>query len=154
MADLAFVCVREDVRQTEALAAMFAAAGFSIGDAPRKDNEIAGIGAAVIIWSDAAVRSRPFVQSAQLMMDAERAVIVSLVRPAPSYATVGDVRVFDLSRWRGDPDDHALDTLFFAVDHLVKEAQDKAAATHLGAEWTAPLPSGSISFAAEPGAAA
>jgi protein TonB len=122
MADVLIVCVREDEPQAKALADMFEAAGFSIGGAPSSDGALRSSGAGVVVWSQASIRSRPFLDAAQRVINANKAVIASLIEPPPP-SSIGDSAAFDLSRWDGDPNDPALDPLFFAVDRMVNAAR-------------------------------
>ena len=122
MADVLIVCVREDEPQAKALAEMFEAAGFSIGGAPSSDAGLRSSGAGLVVWSQASIRSRPFLDAAQRVINAEKAVVASLIEPPPP-SSIGDSPVFDLSRWDGDPNDPALDPLFFAVDRMVNSAR-------------------------------
>lgn len=118
MADVLIVCVREDELQAKALADMFERAGFTVGGAPSNDGALRSVGAAVIVWSQAAIRSRPFLDAAQRAIDAEKAVVASLIDPPPPH-TVGNAPSFALNGWTGDPEDPSLDPLFFAVDRMV-----------------------------------
>ncbi|MBX3431627.1 MAG: toll/interleukin-1 receptor domain-containing protein [Hyphomonadaceae bacterium] len=122
MADVLIVCVREDEPQAKALADMFEAAGFSIGGAPNSDGALRSSGAGVVVWSQASIRSRPFLDAAQRVINANKAVVASLIEPPPP-SSVGESPAFDLSRWDGDPNDPALDPLFFAVDRMVNAAR-------------------------------
>lgn len=122
MADVLIVCVREDEPQAKALADMFEAAGFSIGGAPSSDGALRSSGAGVVVWSQASIRSRPFLDAAQRVINANKAVVASLIEPPPP-SSVGESPAFDLSRWDGDPNDPALDPLFFAVDRMVNAAR-------------------------------
>ncbi|MEZ5958261.1 MAG: hypothetical protein R3C27_13740 [Hyphomonadaceae bacterium] len=122
MADVLIVCVREDEPQAKALADMFEAAGFSIGGAPSSDGALRSSGAGVVVWSQASIRSRPFLDAAQRVINAEKAVVASLIEPPPP-SSIGESPAFDLSRWSGDPNDPALDPLFFAVDRMVNAAR-------------------------------
>lgn len=122
MADVLIVCVREDEPRAKALADMFEAAGFSIGGAPGNDAALRSSGAGVVVWSQASIRSRPFLDAAQRVINANKAVVASLIEPPPPES-VGNAPAFDLSRWTGDPDDPGLDPLFFAVDRMVNSAR-------------------------------
>lgn len=122
MADVLIVCVREDEPQAKALADMFEAAGFSIGGAPTSDGALRSSGAGVVVWSQASIRSRPFLDAAQRVINADKAVVASLIDPPPP-SSIGESPAFDLSRWDGDPNDPALDPLFFAVDRMVNAAR-------------------------------
>ena len=73
MADVLIVCVREDELQAKALADMFERAGFSVGGAPASDSVLRSTGAGVIVWSQASIRSRPFLDAAQRVIDAAEA---------------------------------------------------------------------------------
>lgn len=127
MADVLIVCVREDEPQAKALADMFEAAGFSIGGAPSSDAALRSSGAGVVVWSQASIRSRPFLDAAQRVINADKAVVASLIEPPPP-SSIGDAPAFDLSHWSGDPNDPALDPLFFAVDRMVNAARAGVAA--------------------------
>jgi hypothetical protein len=122
MADVLIVCVREDEPQAKALADMFEAAGFSIGGAPASDGALRSSGAGVVVWSQASIRSRPFLDAAQRVINANKAVVASLIEPPPP-SSIGSSPAFDLSHWDGDPNDPALDPLFFAVDRMVNTAR-------------------------------
>ena len=122
MADVLIVCVREDEPQAKALAEMFEAAGFSIGGAPSNDAALRSSGAGVVVWSQASIRSRPFLDAAQRVINAEKAIVASLIDPPPP-SSIGNSPAFDLSRWDGDPNDPSLDPLFFAVDRMVNSAR-------------------------------
>ncbi|MDX2277261.1 MAG: hypothetical protein NW206_17585 [Hyphomonadaceae bacterium] len=118
MADVLIVCVREDELQAKALADMFERAGFSVGGAPASDGALRSTGAGVVVWSQASIRSRPFLDAAQRVIDANKAVIASLIDPPPPH-TINNAPAFALAGWSGDPEDAALDPLFFAVDRMV-----------------------------------
>lgn len=122
MADVLIVCVREDEPQAKALADMFEAAGFSIGGAPTSDGALRSSGAGVIVWSRSSIRSRPFLDAAQRVVNAGKGVVASLIEPPPP-SSVGDSATFDLSAWNGDAEDPQLDPLFFAVDRMVNSAR-------------------------------
>ena len=122
MADVLIVCVREDEPQAKALADMFEAAGFSIGGAPSNDGALRSSGAGVVVWSQASIRSRPFLDAAQRVINAGKAVVASLIEPPPA-SSIGGSPAFDLSSWDGDPNDPALDSLFFAVDRMVNSTR-------------------------------
>jgi hypothetical protein len=122
MADVLIVCVREDEPQAKSLADMFERAGFSVGGAPGNDAALRSSGAAVVVWSQASIRSRPFLDAAQRVVSAEKAVLACLIEPPPGES-VKDAPSFDLSGWSGDPDDPLLDPLFFSVDRMVNSAR-------------------------------
>lgn len=122
MADVLIVCVREDEPQAKALAEMFEAAGFSVGGAPSNDAALRSSGAGLIVWSQASIRSRPFLDAAQRVINANKAVVASLIEPPPP-SSIGDAQAFDLSEWSGDPNDPSLDPLFFAIDRMVNSAR-------------------------------
>ncbi len=101
---------------------MFEAAGFSIGGAPSDEAALRVAGAAVVVWSQLSIRSRPFLDAAQRVINGGKAVVASLIEPPPPSA-VGNSPAFDLSVWEGDPNDPILDSLFFAVDRMVISAR-------------------------------
>ncbi len=146
MADVFFICVREDLAAAEALAEMFADAGFSVGGAPSAFSREPS-GAGIVLWSPASCWSSAFMGAAHRALQAGAAVIATLSETAPPPAFSQDAPVFDLSAWDGDIDDPALNPLFFAIDHMAGKAREEAAETllrdyGLGEGWTAPLPSG------------
>lgn len=137
MADVLIVCVREDEPQAKALADMFEAAGFSIGGAPSSDAALRSSGAGVVVWSQASIRSRPFLDAAQRVINADKAVVASLIEPPPP-SSIGNSTAFDLSRWDGDPNDPALDPLFFAVDRMVNAARSSVGASSPAQDYDPP----------------
>ncbi|MBL9065702.1 MAG: energy transducer TonB [Sphingopyxis sp.] len=152
MADVLIVCVREDEPQAKALAEMFEAAGFSIGGAPSNDAALRSSGAGVIVWSQASIRSRPFLDAAQRVINAEKAVVASLIEPPPP-SSIGSSPAFDLSQWDGDPNDPSLDPLFFAVDRMVNAARATAGAPVRQEDYPAPAPAPARTARAKPPAA-
>jgi protein TonB len=122
MADVLIVCVREDEPQAKALADTFERAGFSVGGAPSNDSALRSSGAGIVVWSHASIRSRPFLDAAQRVVSANKAVVACLIEPPPP-SSISDSPAFDLSGWTGDPDDPVLDPLFFAVDRMVNTAR-------------------------------
>lgn len=122
MADVLIVCVREDETQAKALADMFEAAGFSVGGAPSNDAGLRSSGAGVVVWSQASIRSRPFLDAAQRVINAGKGVLACLIEPPPPDS-VNDSPAFDLTGWTGDANDPSLDSLFFAVDRMVNNAR-------------------------------
>lgn len=137
MADVLIVCVREDEPQAKALAEMFEAAGFSIGGAPSSDAALRSSGAGLVVWSQASIRSRPFLDAAQRVINARKAIVASLIEPPPP-SSIGDSPVFDLSRWNGDTEDPALDPLFFAIDRMVNAARTVAGGADIEEAYTPP----------------
>lgn len=137
MADVLIVCVREDEPQAKALAEMFEAAGFSIGGAPSSDAALRSSGAGLVVWSQASIRSRPFLDAAQRVINARKAIVASLIEPPPP-SSIGDSPVFDLSRWTGDTEDPVLDPLFFAVDRMVNAARTVAGDAEVEEPYTPP----------------
>lgn len=148
MADVLIVCVREDEPQAKALAEMFEAAGFSIGGAPSNDGALRSSGAGVVVWSQASIRSRPFLDAAQRVINANKAIVASLIDPPPP-SSIGNSPAFDLSRWNGDPNDPSLDPLFFAVDRMVNSARVGAAPAR-DETYDAPPPARSTARTAPP----
>src|SRR5690349_10874916 len=127
MADVLIVCVREDEPQAKTLAEMFEAAGITIGGAPSSDGALRSSGAGVVVWSHAPIRSRTFLDAAQRVINADKAVVASLIEPPPP-SSVGNSPTFDLADWNGDPNDPSLDPLFFAVDRMVNSQRAAAGA--------------------------
>ncbi|MDX2236943.1 MAG: hypothetical protein NW203_05210, partial [Hyphomonadaceae bacterium] len=126
MADVLIVCVREDEHQAKAFADMFERAGLNVGGAPSADADLRRSGAAVVIWSQASIRSRAFLDAAQRAVNAGKAVIACMIDPPPP-ASINNSPCFDLRDWSGDAEDPALDPLFFAVDRMVTQARGAGA---------------------------
>jgi hypothetical protein len=120
MADILFVCVRKDLARADALADVFQAAGFSIGDLPETEAELRAAGAGLLVWSEGASQSPPFNQAAARVLAAGRAVLATL-DGCQAPAELGSAPLFDLSGWRGDADDSLLDPLFAAIDKMAAE---------------------------------
>jgi len=143
MADVLFVFVREDAARAQALAALFAAADHEVGDGPVDNAALELCGAGVVLWSRAAIGSKPFLAAAQRALDSGKGVVASLGQPPPAWV-VGNAPTFDLSGWTGDPDDERLDPLFMAVDYRVASNRDELAGVQplegALAGWTADLP--------------
>ncbi len=121
MTDVLIVCVREDEVQAKALADMFEGAGFSVGGAPADDAALRACAAVVVVWSQASIRSRPFLDAAQRVVNAGKGVVACLIDPPPA-SSLNQSPAFDLRAWAGDPQDPALDPLFFAVDRMASAA--------------------------------
>lgn len=143
MADVLIVFVREDAARAQALGALFAAADHEIGDGLIDNAALELCGAGVVLWSRAAVGSKSFLATAQRVLDSGKGVVASVGQPPPAWV-VGHAPIYDISQWRGDPDDDLLDSLFMAVDYRVASNRDELAAdeplaAHL-AGWTADLP--------------
>lgn len=149
MADVLIVCVREDEPQAKALAEMFEAAGFSIGGAPSSDAALRSSGAGLVVWSQASIRSRPFLDAAQRVINARKAIVASLIEPPPP-SSIGDSPVFDLSHWDGDTEDPVLDPLFFAVDRMVNSARTSVGGAEADEPYTPPAPRQRAPAAAPP----
>jgi hypothetical protein len=133
MADVLIVCVREDEPLAKAFADMFERAGLHVGGAPGAPDDMRSCGAALVVWSQASIRSRAFLDAAQRAVNAGKAVVACLIAPPPP-ASINHAPAFDLSQWAGDPDDPVLDPLFFAVDRMVAAARAAAGvATPVGA---------------------
>jgi hypothetical protein len=91
------------------------------------------------VWSQASIRSRPFLDAAQRVINAGKAVVASLIEPPPP-SSIGDAPAFDLSVWQGDPNDSALDPLFFAVDRMVNSQRASVGAAQAEVDEPPPLP--------------
>ena len=121
MADVVIVYVRKDAVAAEALASMFEAVGLSVRDASVSDDELRGSGAAVVLWSDDSAHSQAFLRMAERVMASGKAVVASIA-PLVS-ARIAGLSVFDLARWRGDPNDPLLDALCARVNAMALKAR-------------------------------
>ncbi len=122
MTDVLIVCVREDEVQAKALADLFEREGMSVGGAPADEGSLKSSGAVVIIWSQASIRSRPFLDAAQRTVNAGKAVVACLI-DAPPASSLNQSPCFDLKAWNGSADDPMVDPLYFAVDRMVNLAR-------------------------------
>lgn len=147
MADVLMICVRQDVPRAEALAEMFDAAGFSVGDDVHDQAAFARCGAAVVVWSRIASHSQGFLSAVSRAMKAGKAVF-AIGSGALPPGDAPPARVFDLADWQGESDDAILDSLFFTIDRLVMIARAEQAEADLAqgdtpkaaASWLADLP--------------
>lgn len=121
MADVVIVCVRKDVVAAESLADMFQAIGLGVSDANVSDEELRTSGAAVVVWSDEAAHSPAFMRQAERIVASGKAVLASIT-PLMSTRIAG-FDVFDLARWRGDPNDPLLDALCARVNAMALKAR-------------------------------
>ena len=104
MTDVIVICVRSDLANAEALGGVLHAQGLSVGDANVRD-----YGAALILWSEAAAESGAFLRAARKAVASGDAMIASLC--VCDASRDDDLPVFNISRWRGDPDDPTLEPL-------------------------------------------
>jgi len=142
MADVVFVCVDVDVDRAEALAEMFAAGGLSVHQGKFTNAALCLAGAAVVVWSKLAMKSRGFIAAAERAI-AEGKAVFACFNPAPS--AIEEIPNFDLGDWNGDPESEALNNLFFAVDRLAMTNRDHLAVEDseglpMAEGWTAALP--------------
>ncbi|MGE3141936.1 MAG: hypothetical protein AB7L65_01335 [Hyphomonadaceae bacterium] len=137
MTDVLIVCVRDDEVRAKALADMFERAGYSVGGAPADDAALRGCAAVIVLWSQASIRSRPFLDAAQRAVNAGKAVLACLIDPPPASSR-NQSPTFDLHGWEGDAEDPALDPLYFAVDRMAQAAGLAPAAPYEEEEAFAP----------------
>jgi hypothetical protein len=147
MADVIFVCVREDVDRAEALAEMFISGGCTVHEGAFNNAALCLAGAAVVVWSKLAMKSRDFLAAAESAI-AEGKAVFACFSEAPS--SVSDIPNFDLSSWNGEANSEHLNPLFFTVDRLAALNRDDLAANDsegmpMAEGWTAELPSTPIS---------
>jgi hypothetical protein len=147
MADVVFVCVREDMDRAEALAEMFAVGGCSVHEGTLNNAALCMAGAAVVVWSKLAQKSKSFLLAAEAAIEEGKAVFVCFTEPPPG---IDDVPWFDLQNWNGDAKSELLNPLFFAVDHLATRNRDDLAAEDseglsFAEGWTADLPTTPLS---------
>lgn len=152
MADVVFVCVREDMDRAEALAEMFASGGCTVHEGTLNNAAMCLAGAAVVVWSKLALKSKSFVATAEKAIEEGKAVFVCFAEPPPG---IEDLPCFDLREWDGEPKSEALNPVFFAVDHLATHNRDQLAAEDseglsYAEGWTADLPSTPLSDAKPP----
>lgn len=118
MTDVLIVCVRDDEVQAKSLADLFEREQMTVGGAPADEAGLRNSGAVVILWSQASIRSRPFLDAAQRAVNAHKAVVACLI-DAPPSSSLNQSPCFDLRDWSGSPDDPLIDPLYFAVDRMV-----------------------------------
>lgn len=118
MTDVLIVCVRDDEVQAKALADLFEREGMSVGGAPADDAALKACGAVVVLWSQASIRSRPFLDAAQRVVNAGKGIVACLI-DAPPASSLNQSPCIDLRSWDGTPDDPIVDPLYFAVDRMV-----------------------------------
>jgi hypothetical protein len=128
MADVHFICMRDASARVERLARLMEARGWSIGGPP--DNDLIALGAAagLVVWSDAAIRSRPFLTAAQRL--AGKGLILRLV-DAPLPDSLRFWPAIDLLDWTSEPDDLALAPVLTGIADIMSNA---AAAAGLHAQ--------------------
>ncbi|MFT3729482.1 MAG: hypothetical protein QM759_16785 [Terricaulis sp.] len=152
MADVVFVCVRDDMDRAEALAEMFAAGGCSVHEGTLNNAALCLAGAAVVVWSKLATKSKSFLSAAEKAIEEGKAVFVCFSEPPQG---IDEVPWFDLREWDGDAKSELLNPLFFAVDHLASHNRDDLAAEDavglpMAEGWTADLPSTPLTDAKPP----
>jgi hypothetical protein len=118
MADVLFVCVREDLAIAEVLAGVMDEAGFSIDASAVSEASIANNHSVIALISQAALAEPNFRRAVEYATHAEKAVIASLMG-ATSFAS------FDLSDWDGE-DEAPLGGLLAAVARAVKLGRSAA----------------------------
>jgi hypothetical protein len=125
VADILLFSVRNDAPRADALAARFAGAGLSTGRLA-SDADLRSSAAGVLLLSQDAKGSLGFSDVAMRVVRAGKAVIADLA-DVPRPAFFGGARVFDLSRWQGDPFDRLLDPLQETIQQmLVRELRAQA----------------------------
>lgn len=119
MSDVVMVYGREDIERAEQLAEMFDDFGFSVS-CDVTDEALARGGAGIVVWTDAARASAAIAETVMRVMASGKGVVLNFANaPAPSDAAL----VYDLSSWSGDPEDPALDAMFFALDRKIVAAR-------------------------------
>lgn len=119
MSDVVMIYVREDIERAEQLAEMFDDFGFSVS-CEATDEALARCGAAVVLWTDTAGVSPAIAEAVARVMASGKGVVLnfgSVVAPAGAALT------YDLTEWGGDPENTALDAMFFALDRMVIAAR-------------------------------
>jgi len=104
MTDVIVICVRSDLACAEALGGALQAHGLDVGDVG-----VQKYGAALILWSEAAGESEAFLRAARKAIASGDVMIASLC--ACEIPQGDDLPMFNISRWRGDPDDPVLEPL-------------------------------------------
>ena len=142
MADVVFVCVSDDMERAEALAEMFSSGGCSVHEGTLNNAALCLSGAAIVVWSPLAMKSKGFLTAAERAIEEGKAVFVCFCDPP---AQIADVPCFDLRAWDGDPKHQMLDSLFFTVDRFAASNRDDLAVEDseglpLAEGWTADLP--------------
>src|SRR5262245_36699143 len=117
MCDVLLAYVGEDAAQADALADALESLGLSVGDAHASEEEFRRGVVRIVIWSQAAARSRALIAAAERFIGAGETIIASLVDPGAS--TTEDLPVFDLSAWDGHPFDARLDPLLDVIRRML-----------------------------------
>ncbi|MBL8531546.1 MAG: hypothetical protein JNK94_07420 [Hyphomonadaceae bacterium] len=120
MTDIAFICVREDVAEAEALADILDAAGYAV-TAENNDAALLASTVQLVIWSRAALRSRAFVAAAERAINADAAVVACLDDPVAT--DLEGTPCFDLRAWDGAPEAAVLDPLLATLDQRTMDAR-------------------------------
>lgn len=119
MADLLLLSLVDDEALARPLAAVFQRAGLTVAGGQGRADEIARVGAVVVLWSPNSAPRAAFKAIGATAAASGKAVF-ACTHPAPTPA---GSRRHDLNGWRGDPDDRLLDGLFGDVDRLLLKAR-------------------------------
>lgn len=119
MSDVVMVYGREDIERAEQLAEMFDDFGFSVS-CDVSDEALARCGAGIVVWTDTAGASPTIAEAVARVIASGKGVVLNFASVA---APAGAAVAYDLSAWGGDPEDPALDAMFFALDRKVVVAR-------------------------------
>lgn len=119
MSDVVMVYVREDIERAEKLAEMFDDFGFTVS-CDASDDALARCGASIVVWTEAAAAAPALSDTVARAIGSGKAVALKL---SSADAPPGAALAYDLTTWSGDPEDPALDAMFFALDRMVVAAR-------------------------------
>jgi periplasmic protein TonB len=115
MADILMIGLPETAEHERALAALFARAGLSVAHGQASPAELRDLAAIILLWGDDAARTPPMMDAIDRATATGKALIARL-GPRPLPLNLRGPPSFDLTGWRGDPDDPLLDKLLLALD--------------------------------------
>ncbi len=127
MADILMIGLPETAAAEEALAGLFDRAGLGVVHTQASPQQLRDIAAIILLWGDEAARTPAMMDAIDRAAATGKALIARL-SPRPLPLNLRSPPNFDLSGWRGDPDDPLLDKLLLALDEKLQRRTRTAAA--------------------------
>jgi hypothetical protein len=127
MADILMIGLPETAAAEESLAGLFDRAGLGVVHTQASPQQLRDIAAIILLWGDEAARTPAMMDAIDRAAATGKALIVRL-SPRPLPLNLRSPPNFDLSGWRGDPDDPLLDKLLLALDEKLQRRSRSAAA--------------------------